>query len=224
MTISLRRGAIIAAIAAGIVIATPAMASAHVGVSPDAVPRDASTLLTFSFSHGCAESPTTSLRITIPDGSPVADPTFDAAWDTQIEKGADGYTSAITYTAIRPVPKGVRGAVSLSFRPAENAPENLVFPVEQTCETGTNEWTEVAKKGQDPEKLDSPAPAITLTKTSTTPAAAAADHGDHTDAATADASSTADAYPVVPTVLGAAGLVAGIAALVVAVAAYRRRA
>lgn len=222
MTISLHRGAIIAAIAAGIVIATPAMASAHVGVSPDAVPRDASTLLTFSFSHGCVESPTTSLRITIPDGSPVADPTFDAAWDTQIEKGADGYTSAITYTAVRPVPQGVRGAVSLSFRPAEDAPENLAFPVEQTCETGTNEWTEVAKKGQDPESLESPAPAITLTKTATTPVAG--DHGDHADAAVADEPSTADAYPVVPTVLGAGGLVAGIAALVVAVAAYRRRA
>lgn len=222
MTISLRRGAIIAAIAAGIVIATPAMASAHVGVSPDAVPRDASTLLTFSFSHGCVESPTTSLRITIPDGSPVADPTFDAAWDTQIEKGADGYTSAITYTAVRPVPQGVRGAVSLSFRPAEDAPENLAFPVEQTCETGTNEWTEVAKKGQDPESLESPAPAITLTKTATTPVAGA--HGDHADAAVADEPSTADAYPVVPTVLGAGGLVAGIASLVVAVAAYRRRA
>ncbi|MGB3730345.1 DUF1775 domain-containing protein [Microbacterium sp.] len=222
MTISLRRGAIIAAIAAGIVIATPAMASAHVGVSPDAVPRDASTLLTFSFSHGCVESPTTSLRITIPDGSPVADPTFDAAWDTQIEKGADGYTSAITYTAVRPVPQGVRGAVSLSFRPAEDAPENLAFPVEQTCETGTNEWTEVAKKGQDPESLESPAPAITLTKTATTPVAG--DHGDHADAASDDEPSTADAYPVVPTVLGAGGLVAGIASLVVAVAAYRRRA
>lgn len=227
MSHSLRRGALIAALAAGIVVAAPAVASAHVGVSPDAIPREASTLLTFSFSHGCVESPTTALRIMIPAKSPVAAPTFDAAWDAQVEKGADGYASTITFTAIRPVPKGVRGAVSLSFRPAENAPENLVFPVEQTCESGKNEWTEVAAKGQDPEDLESPAPAITLTSA---PADASDGAHDHSAAAPAEdhasaGHGTSDAAPavsVVPTALGAGGLLAGIAALIVAVAAYRR--
>lgn len=241
MSYSLRRSALIAAVAAGIVIATPGIASAHVGVSPDAVPRASSTLLTFSFSHGCGESPTTALRITIPEESPVAAPTFDAAWDVEIEKGADRYTSAITYTAIRPVPNGVRGAVSLSFRAAENAPEQLVFPVEQICESGSSEWTEVAAPGQDPHELESPAPAVTLTSGTSS---ADHDHGadatadgdasaegadaaegdapaDHDGAKTPDA---AEADSPVPTVLAGAGLLTGVAALIVAIAAYRRRA
>jgi uncharacterized protein YcnI len=229
MSISLRRGALVAALAAGIVLATPAVASAHVGVSPDAVPRDASTLLTFSFSHGCEESPTTALRITIPSKSPVAAPTFDAAWDAQIEKGADGYTSTVTFTAIRPVPKGVRGAVSLSFRPAEDAPEDLVFPVEQTCESGKNEWTEVAAKGQNPEELKSPAPAITLTSTPSDAPGDAHGHGteasadEHANAGDATAAGQVETSPL-PIALGAGGLLTGIAALIVSVAAYRRRA
>lgn len=228
MSYSLRRGALVAAIAAGIVVATPGIASAHVGVSPDAIPRDSSSLLTFSFSHGCAESPTTALRITIPEESPVAAPTFDAAWDTEIEKGADRYASTITFTAIRPVPNGVRGAVSLSFRAAENAPEQLVFPVEQICENGSSEWTEVAEAGQDPHDLESPAPTITLTSADvSTGHEHAADAPAQGDASaghdTAQAPDADGADSLAPTVLAGAGLLTGAAALIVAIAAYRRR-
>ncbi|BDZ38631.1 YcnI family copper-binding membrane protein [Microbacterium suwonense] len=225
MSRTIRRGALVAALAAGIVVATPAVASAHVGVSPDSIPRGASTLLTFSFGHGCAGSPTKALRITIPDEAPVVSPTFDAAWSTEIEKGADGYASAVTFTAIRPVPNELRGAVSFSFRPAEDAPDQLAFPVEQICEEGANEWVQIADAGQTHDDLDSPAPVVSLTA-----AQAEGEHGDqsgdqmHGDAEGAEsADAEQPATSPVPVVLGSAGLAAGIAALIVSIAAYRRR-
>ncbi|SJN32019.1 Conserved membrane protein in copper uptake, YcnI [Microbacterium esteraromaticum] len=233
MSITLRRGALVAALAAGIVIATPAVASAHVGVSPDAISSGTSTLLTFSFSHGCGESPTTALRITMPEGAASVSPTFDAAWDAQVEKGDDGFVSTVTFTAVRPVPIDLRGAVSINFRPAEKDIGPLVFPVSQICEEGSSEWVETAEEGQDPHDLDAPAPVVEVT------AAADDAHGHDTGAASddapsdtpaadhtapaGDAASADDAVSPVPMIVGSAGLVAGLVALVVSIAAYRRR-
>src|SRR5690606_16981682 len=82
-----------------------------------------------------------------------------------------------------------------------------------------------ADAGQTHDDLDSPAPVVSLT-------AAQAEgehggqsgdqaHGDADGAESADAEQPATSP--VPVVLGSAGLAAGIAALIVSIAAYRRR-
>lgn len=215
MSHTLRRGVLAAALAGAFVLAVPAVASAHVGVSPDRIPAGESTLLTFSFSHGCEESPTTALRVTIPEGIGGAWPTFDSDWSAEIEKTASGTVSAVTFTAVKPVPKGLRGMVGLTVITDKYAADQLVFPVEQRCVTGTNEWTQVAKDGKYPHSLDAPAPIVSLTE-----ADDAIDHGNH-DAAV-DADDTAPTSPL-PLVLGGGGLAVGIVALVLAIGAYRRR-
>lgn len=206
-------------------IAVPGMASAHVSVSPDEIVAGDHGVLTFSFSHGCENSPTTALRITMPEGLASVAPTMDGDWTIDVERGDDGLVSAVTYTALTPVPTDLRGAVSMSIGLDEDSPSSLAFPVVQQCVEGATEWTQLAENGEDPHSLDSPAPVVTVTE------AAAGGHGDH-DAteSTADAAGAPEnaAAPLtadpLPTIFGAGGLVAGIAALVVAVLAYRRRA
>lgn len=197
---------------AALALALPSMASAHVGVSPDELAAGDYGVLTFSFSHGCDESPTTALQITMPEGLTSVAPTVDSDWNIDVERGDDGLVSAVTYTAVTPVPNGLRGAVSMSVGLDESTAESLAFPVVQECVDGTTEWTQLAEEGEDPHDLDSPAPVLSIG------AAATDGHADH---GTTDASPESDPLAVA---LGAGGLVAGIAALIVAVLAYRRKA
>ncbi|MEJ1921452.1 YcnI family copper-binding membrane protein [Microbacterium sp. KHB019] len=214
------RGALIAALAAGLVLVPAAAAQAHVGVTPDTVTPEGSAVLTFSFTHGCENSPTAALRITMPEGLTSVSPTIDAMWDIDVERADNGLVSAVTYTATEPVAHDLRGAVTMAVRVGEDAPETLAFPVEQRCETGVNEWVEIADEGQDPHDLESPAPVVTVTD-----AGSETGHGDHaqtTDAGAEATTDTADPAPAVGIVLGSAGLLAGFAALVIAVRASRR--
>ncbi|MGO2520340.1 MAG: DUF1775 domain-containing protein [Microbacterium sp.] len=222
-----QRGLVVAAVAAGLVLAAPAAASAHVGVSPDAVEPEGSAVLVFSFTHGCENSPTSALRITMPEGLTSVSPTVDSAWSIAVERADNGLVSAVTYTAVTPISSEFRGAVSMAVSLGEDAPSTLAFPVEQQCETGVNEWVEIAEDGADPHDLDSPAPVVTVTGDEE--GTADAGHGEHSpadeDSLVQEESADAASSPnPVGTILGGAGLLAGLAALVVAVLAYRRSA
>ncbi|WP_311257575.1 YcnI family protein [Microbacterium sp. WCS2018Hpa-9] len=208
-------------------LAIPAMASAHVSVSPDELVAGDHGVLTFSFAHGCDNSPTTSLKVTMPEGLASVAPTMDSDWAIDIEKGDDGLVSAVTYTAVAPVPNELRGAVSMAVGLDEDTPDSLAFPVVQTCVEGSTEWTQLAEDGEDPHSLDAPAPVVEVV------AASADGHGDEhgsteeagdADTADSDAAGDADSSTALGTALGAGGLVAGVAALVVSVLAYRRKA
>ncbi|MBO9626682.1 MAG: YcnI family protein [Microbacterium sp.] len=211
LAVGLVTGAVIA-------VAAPLAASAHVSVSPDELVAGDHGVLTFSFSHGCETSPTTSLRITMPEGLASVAPTMDGDWTVDVERGSDGLVSAVTYTAVTPVPIDLRGAVSMSVGLDDKTPDTLVFPVLQTCVEGSTDWSQLAKKGEDPHSLEAPAPVVTV--------AAATGDGGHDGMTMPDAGEkeTASAPDLTGTLIGAGGLVAGVAALVVAVLAYRRRA
>src|SRR3546814_18929409 len=74
-----RTRALVGALAGvALAVGAPLAASAHIHVTPASSAAEASTTLTFSFSHGCADFPTTALIIALPDGVegvvPVAQP------------------------------------------------------------------------------------------------------------------------------------------------------
>lgn len=228
MSHTLRRGVLAAGLTAALVLAVPAAASAHVGVSPDRIPAGESTLLTFSFSHGCDDSPTTALRITMPEGIGGVWPSFDRDWSVEIEKTSDG-VSAVTFTAAQPVPDELRGTVSMAVIANDQAAAQLAFPVEQRCVAGVNEWTQIPADGEDPHSLVAPAPVVAL-------APAADADSAHADADSAHAGHAADesepspvaataaaSAPALPLVLGGGALAVSMAALVVAIRANRSR-
>ncbi|WP_248147292.1 YcnI family protein [Microbacterium aoyamense] len=218
----MKKKIIITGIAAGalLAVAVPLAASAHVHVNPEEVSAGATEALTFSFSHGCDDSPTTALTVTIPEGVGNATPVVQGGWTISRELGADGVPTSVTYTADAPIESGLKATVSMDVLIDTSAANStLAFPVVQECVTGATEWTEVAADGVDPETLDAPAPLVTVGDA----VAEGEEHGGHGEesAATEAEASPAGVDPVARWIAGGA-LVAGIAALVVAV--VRRRA
>lgn len=220
-----------AALAAGLVLAAPLAASAHVTVSPDAGTAGGSDVLTFAFSHGCDESPTTSLRVTIPDGLTSVSPTIEAGWSVDVERDPDdGLVSEVTFTTDEPIPSGLRAAVSLGVGYADDAAgQTLTFPVEQTCVEGATDWSEVAEEGVDPHSLDAPAPQVVVAESGDDAHGAQSSDDEMTSASDATSSTEqaeqaeqAEQTAPIGVGLGVAGLVAGLGALIVAIAAFRR--
>ena len=186
----LRRTLTATAVAGGtaaLMLAGISGASAHVGVTPDKTTANSYALLTFGIPHGCEESGTTKVTITLPaelnDAQPTVNPNWTAEKVTEQlaepKKLADGTsitkrTSQIVYTAKAPLEPALRDALVLSVKLPDAAGKTLYFPTLQNCEVGQTDWSELPAEGQDPHALKAPAPSVTVT------AAAAADgHGAH---------------------------------------------
>ena len=212
--------------------------SAHVGVDQDEIEAGSSATLGFSFSHGCEDSPTTSMSFQIPEGVNNAVPLAHAGWDIEVEREelAEPIESAhgdpitdrpavITFTAREGfiVPSGVKDTMSLSFT-APEAPGQLFFKVIQGCEVGSNDWIdEWDGTGEEPE---SPAPSVMVVAAtgedatgSTAPATTTGSDAPATTVAVDDDGGDDDdgssnGLAIAGIVLGAAGLGVGGTALV----------
>ena len=160
-------------------------ASAHVVLEYQVAPAGAGYKATFKVGHGCGASPTRQIAVDIPAGMRGARPMPKPGWtlDVQREKLAQPYTShgrsitedvtRISWTAKTDedmLPSGHYDEfVLLGTLPAQSG--MMYWPVQQLCEQGRNDWTEVPKPGQKLSDLKSPAAALELM-----PRAAAAGH------------------------------------------------
>ena len=162
--------------AAALLLAAAAGASAHVGVTPDKTDAGAYSLLTFGIPHGCDESGTTRMAITLPQELNDAQPTVNPNWTVEkvTEKLAeprklpDGSTitqrtSQIVYTAKVPLPHELRDTLVLSVKLPDSPGTTLYFPTLQACEKGMTDWSQIPKAGEDPHSLSAPAPSVTIT-------------------------------------------------------------
>lgn len=216
------------ALGAALVVAAPLAASAHVHVTPEDASANASSRLTFSFSHGCDGAPTTALVFTVPDGVDGVTPVFDAAWKVDRTLGDDGIPTQVTYTAATPIEDGLSASVAMDvIFNASTADTTVAFPVLQQCATGETDWAEVAEDGTDPHDLDAPAPVVAVGAAAEagTDGHAHADAGDDDHGTAADdhsaAGSDVAADPVARWLAGGA-LAAGVAALAVVLLRRRR--
>ncbi|MEO6201514.1 MAG: YcnI family protein [Cryobacterium sp.] len=225
----------VSALAAGALlsIAAPLSASAHISADPSETAAGSFSVITFALPHGCEGSATTSMRIGIPEGVVSVTPTVNPNWTVAEEEVdleapvADGEgaavtsrTAAVVYTAVTPMPDGLRDTFALSLPiPADAAGKTLEFPVTQTCEKGETQWDESTVAGEaEPEH---PAPAITVT------GATGDDHGHGTTATASDVHEAAGATAagsgdVLARVLGVGGLAVAAVGVVLAVTARRR--
>lgn len=198
-----------ALVAGGIVVLGLAVwspASAHVTIAEPEHEAGAYTLLTFGVPHGCEGSPTTELRIQMPESIPLVTPTVNPNWDVdkRMEELAEpidaGHgeqlterVSEVVYTAKTPLEDGYREAFVLSVQmPEDAAGETIYFPTIQTCETGETAWIEIPEAGDDPEALAAPAPSIEVVETS-------GESGDDTNETAPSTEATAAADDAVET-------------------------
>lgn len=222
---------------AALVLAAPLAASAHIHVTPEESAAGTSTRLAFSFSHGCEDSPTTSVAITIPEGIDGVTPVLDGAWTISRDLGSDGIPTKVTFTAVNPVESGVSATVALDVIFASSAADTAVaFPIRQTCVTGETDWSEVPAEGQSEDDLAAPAPVVAVGAVSAggdhghrtgDPGAdadtdGATDHGtDHADGS--DAGTAPSAPEALPLWLSGGALAASVVALGIAITGRRRR-
>lgn len=208
---------------AALALAAPSAAFAHVGASSDATAPGGRAIVTFSVPHGCEGSATEVVTIDVPESIPAVTPTINPLWtvekvmvplDEPIETEYETLTERVgqvIYTAIdAPLQDGFRDTFELSVTLPDGEPGDVIaFPTTQTCEVGTAEWV-----GED-------APSVTLSD-----AVAADGHGGaESDADTASLTSSTTASgssdDLIARILGGLGLVAGTAALTLAL--VRRR-
>lgn len=210
--------------AAGLVLASAAIASAHVTLTPSSTAAGSYTVLTFSVGHGCDGSPTTKLTFQMPEQIIAVTPTVNPNWtvekkmqklDTPVEDGHGGqYTervAQVVYTAKTPLVDGYRDTMALSLQLPQEEDEKLVFPVIQTCEQGETAWTQTYEEGQ--EEPDAPAPFIETTAEVAGDGHGAAAADEEHEATSADTEDGSNAVGWIGVVLGALGLATGGVAL-----------
>lgn len=215
------------------IMALAVPAAAHVSTSPSEGPAGGRADIGFAFSHGCGDSPTTTVAIKIPDELNSVTPNAHPGWDVEVVRVPldppidDGHGGQVTervdqviYTAKEPLDNGIRDVLTLSLTIPEDEGAVLSFPTVQTCEEGEHAWIQIASEGQDPHDLESPAPQVTIT------AASGEGHGHgasddqedgHSDESASDGAAQTDAPDTLTLVslgVGALGVILGGAALV----------
>ena len=125
--------------------------------------------------HGCDGSPTTRVRVVIPEGVIGVRPKPMPGWSIETKRGAYARSYKFYHGAV--LTEGVKeivwsGRLSDEFydefvfaaflTDSLRAGTTLHFPVYQDCEKGAHAWADVPAPGQDAHALKSPAPGIAL--------------------------------------------------------------
>jgi uncharacterized protein YcnI len=125
--------------------------------------------------HGCAGSPTTAVRVRIPDGMTGVKPMPKPGWQLSTVKGklatpvGDGHGGRITegvtevhWTGGRLLDEHYDEFVLRGTLP--NTPNATVhFPTVSECETGVERWIEIPAAGKSSSDYKYPAPSLRLT-------------------------------------------------------------
>lgn len=155
-------------------LALPAVASAHIGVSPTSAAAGGFAYLEFRVPHGCEDSPTASIEIKIPKSIPSVTPQRNPFWELSTTEGKKEPTElhgekitrgvgTVTWTATEPLPGNELDVLGMSVSLPAGEGETLYFPAIQRCEKGITRWVQVPAEGESGEELDEPAPALELT-------------------------------------------------------------
>jgi periplasmic copper chaperone A len=136
--------------------------------------------------HGCDGSPTTKVRVQIPEGVIGVRPMPKPGWTIELKRGA--YAKAYNFYHGAVLKEGVKEIVWTGKLPDDYYDElvfsafltdslaagtTLYFPVYQECQKGSYAWTDVPAPGQNAHALKSPAPGIALLPVADKAAAAA---------------------------------------------------
>jgi periplasmic copper chaperone A len=165
---------LIAAALGSALLAAPQTVAAHVTLESQEAASNASYKAVLRVGHGCEGSPTTAIRVQIPEGVIAVKPMPKAGW--QVDTVKDEYERPYDYFGSE-LTEGVRqiawtgGELRDDFydefvfvgRLAEFEPGTVLsFPTVQECTDGVHRWIEIPAPGQDPDELEEPAPQLTI--------------------------------------------------------------
>jgi uncharacterized protein YcnI len=143
-----------------LLLASVAPGFAHVSLTETWAKPGAQYVAHFRVGHGCEGSPTTQLKVVIPDGVSGVAPQPVPGWTIEMAHSG-ARISAVTW-------KGGSLATSTphEFAVTMTLPATagtLAFPTTQTCEKGSESWSELP--ATDGHKLKNPVPLLTVSPT-----------------------------------------------------------
>lgn len=165
----------LAALAAASLFLMPAMVSAHVTLDAGEAPAGGFFRAVLRVPHGCDGSPTTGIRVQIPDDVLQAKPMPKPGWQLTVKKEKlkqpyNWYGTQVTEDVREISWSG--GNLDDAFydefifrvKMPEKEGQVLRFPVIQTCAKGQSKWIEIPAAGADEDSVEFPAPTLTLGK------------------------------------------------------------
>ena len=150
-------------------------ALAHVTLETEEARPGANYKAVLRVPHGCEGKATTTIRVQVPEGAISAKPMPKPGWKLETVKGKYEKSYDLYGT---PVSEGVKEIkwsggelpdefydefvfrVMLTEELA--AAKTVYFPVVQECGEAAERWIEIPAEGQDPEKLEYPAPGVKM--------------------------------------------------------------
>ncbi|MDN3571437.1 DUF1775 domain-containing protein, partial [Methylobacterium longum] len=173
----------------GLVALSATAARAHAVLERKEASPDTSYRGVVQITHGCAGSPTTQVSVTIPEGVVGAKPMPKPGWQVTTTKGA--YAKAYPYYH-GSISEGVKtvtwtggslpddevdeftffARISDAFTPGQT----VHFPVQQDCEKGSHNWSEIPPVGTSAHALKEPAPSVRIVAAPTSASASAQDY------------------------------------------------
>jgi periplasmic copper chaperone A len=160
--------------AAAILLLAAAGAKAHITLESSQGTAGTGHKVVLRVGHGCEGSPTTRIRVRIPDGVIAVKPQPKPGWEltTTIGRLSQPYDAGHGRT----VTEGVTEVSWAGGRlPDEHYDEFvlrvqlpnqpgaiLYFPVVQDCEKGVHRWIEIPAAGKQPDDYKEPAPRMTV--------------------------------------------------------------
>jgi len=148
-------------IALAFLLAGIAPASAHVTLAQSNAMAGSHFVATFRVGHGCSGSPTTALRIEIPEGVAMASPQPKPGWTLSIDHDKDkGRVTAITWTG-GPLPADEFDEFAIMLKLPDTAGK-LDLPATQSCAVGEEHWDGNDKDHPVPELVVLPKDAMDM--------------------------------------------------------------
>lgn len=172
------RSCILAAGTAALALALWSDASAHVTLESREAVAGSYHKVVLRVPHGCQGSPTTALRVRIPDGVVGVKPQPKPGWEVGIEMGpmdqppesghshgdgpdGDETVREVSWTGGRLLDNHF-DEFAMQVRLPDTPGEVLHFLAVQECEDGVHRWIEIPEEGRSAHDYDEPAPALRL--------------------------------------------------------------
>jgi periplasmic copper chaperone A len=159
--------------AGALALALGGPASAHVVFNESLVKPGEMATLQLRVTHGCGGTPTREVRVKVPEGVTRVTPRMIPGWQVSVVKRAlpapvtlHGETVRETVDTLvwsgGSLPDVAYEQFELRAHMPATAAGPLYFPVEQICDTGRIDWTNVPARVEDWGRTANPAPYVRL--------------------------------------------------------------
>lgn len=147
--------------------------SGHAVINEGTAVAGSFTFVTLRITHGCGESATREVRVTIPEGVTRVSSRFEEHWsfakqvrklDEPIMAGGEAVTEVVEHVVWSggTLPDGYYGEFQLRAMMPNEPGRVLWFKTVQVCDDGELRWDMIPAQGQNPYALEMPSPFLKL--------------------------------------------------------------